>query len=88
MLITRRTTARGRCTHVIEERLPELRILKCQNGRESVNRSTFCQDLNPDPNPDPSKRIVEAGELPQIKVLDHVIVGHQQYCSFRELGQI
>ena len=33
-----------------------------------------------------TKRLVEAGELLGIQVLDHIIVGDNRYVSFREQG--
>lgn len=44
-----------------------------------------------DPEPsredlDTTKRLVEAGELMGIKILDHVIVGENRYISFKEQG--
>ena len=35
-----------------------------------------------------TRRLVEAGRLMDIPVLDHIIIGHQQYFSFREAGLI
>lgn len=35
-----------------------------------------------------TKRIVEAGQLMGIDVLDHIVVGDSRYCSFKEIGQI
>lgn len=35
-----------------------------------------------------SKRIIEAGELLGIKVLDHIIIGDKKYCSLKEKGFI
>ncbi len=35
-----------------------------------------------------TKRLVEAGRLMDIPVLDHIIIGHNQYFSFREQGMI
>ncbi len=50
---------------------------------------------HPSNNPEPSgedikitKRIVEAGELMGIKVLDHIIIGGDTYKSLKELGYI
>lgn len=50
---------------------------------------------HPSGDPSPSdadlrttKRLVESGQILQIEVVDHVIVGHQQHCSFREIGRI
>lgn len=33
-----------------------------------------------------TRELVRAGLILKIEVLDHVIVGHQRHCSFRELG--
>jgi DNA repair protein RadC len=48
---------------------------------------------HPSGEPEPSsndmkltKRIKDAGEILQITVYDHIIVGHQRYFSFRESG--
>jgi len=35
-----------------------------------------------------TKLLVEAGRIVQIEVIDHIIVGHERHCSFRELGII
>jgi DNA repair protein RadC len=35
-----------------------------------------------------TKRLISAAEILGIVVTDHVIVGHQRHCSFRELGLI
>ena len=50
---------------------------------------------HPSGDPSPSdadvrmtKRFVESGRILCIEVLDHVIVGHQRHCSFREMGHI
>jgi DNA repair protein RadC len=47
---------------------------------------------HPSGEPEPSqadisitKRLVEAGSLPGIRVIDHVMLGHQRHCSFREM---
>jgi DNA repair protein RadC len=44
-----------------------------------------------DPTPsrddvDLTKRLLAAGTLLGIEILDHVIVGHGRYASFKELG--
>jgi len=46
-----------------------------------------------DPNPsaediDITRRLVEAGKLLGIDVLDHIIIGEQKYCSLKSLGLI
>ena len=47
-----------------------------------------------DPTPSPNdvaltRRVVQAGQLLGIDVLDHIIVGHdRRYCSLRELGKL
>jgi len=33
-----------------------------------------------------TKRIIEAGKLLDIEVLDHVIIGNQRYASLKERG--
>jgi DNA repair protein RadC len=35
-----------------------------------------------------TKRVREAGEILQIQVRDHVIIGHQRYFSFCEMGML
>ncbi|WP_314060488.1 DNA repair protein RadC [uncultured Vagococcus sp.] len=35
-----------------------------------------------------TKRVVECGELMGIELLDHLIIGHQSYCSLKELHVI
>ena len=49
---------------------------------------------HPSGNPEPSqedkditKKLIEAGDLLNIKVLDHVIIGEQNYYSFKEKSQ-
>lgn len=48
---------------------------------------------HPSGDPSPSKedhemtkRIVEAGKIMGINVIDHIVVGDGRYCSFKELG--
>jgi len=44
---------------------------------------------NPSPSPDDvalTRRLVAAGTLMGVDVLDHIIVGHGRYASFKELG--
>jgi DNA repair protein RadC len=60
--------------------------------RESAARVVLVHN-HPSGNPDPSpedksltRRLVEAGELLGIPVLDHIIVGHDTYFSFAERG--
>jgi DNA repair protein RadC len=62
--------------------------------RESAAKVLFVHN-HPSGNPAPSpqdravtKRLVDAGKLVGIDVLDHVIVGHKDYYSFAEHGQI
>ena len=50
---------------------------------------------HPSGNPQPSqedivttKRLCEAGELLGIEVIDHVIVGHENYYSFKQEGML
>ena len=50
---------------------------------------------HPSGDPEPSRediettqRLISAGEIMGIKVLDHVIVGENRYCSFKERGLI
>lgn len=33
-------------------------------------------------------RLIESGRILQIEVVDHIIVGHQRHCSFREMGRL
>ena len=35
-----------------------------------------------------TEKLIEAGEIIGIKVVDHIIVGDNQYCSLREEGKI
>jgi DNA repair protein RadC len=60
--------------------------------RESAAKVVFVHN-HPSGNPDPSpqdrsltRRLVDAGELVGIAVLDHIIVGHDTYFSFAERG--
>ncbi|MCJ7551069.1 MAG: hypothetical protein MUQ30_15450, partial [Anaerolineae bacterium] len=44
-----------------------------------------------DPNPSPedialTRRLVDAGKLMEIAVLDHLVIGHNRYESLRERG--
>lgn len=55
--------------------------------------SIICAHNHPSGNPDPSKedieitnRLVEAGDILGISVLDHVIIGHNRFFSFKEQG--
>ena len=44
---------------------------------------------DPTPSPDDvqiTTRIYQAGELIGIHLLDHIVIGDQKYCSFREEG--
>lgn len=46
---------------------------------------------DPDPTSDDAvltRRLVQAGELLGVDVLDHVILGHQSYYSFKEHGRL
>lgn len=64
--------------------------------REAIKQncaSIICVHNHPsgDPSPSPqdveiSKRLVEAGEIIGIDVLDHVIIGKYGYCSIKEMG--
>jgi DNA repair protein RadC len=53
----------------------------------------ICLHNHPSGDPEPSRedveitrRLVEAGEIIGIKVLDHVIIGEQRYLSMKERG--
>jgi len=53
----------------------------------------ICLHNHPSGDPEPSeedigitKRLVEVGELMGIRVLDHVIIGEQEYLSMKERG--
>ena len=35
-----------------------------------------------------TRRLVEAGKIMGIEVIDHLIIGHEQYCSLKEKGSI
>lgn len=64
--------------------------------REAVKRSAasiICAHNHPSGNPAPStedidvtKRLVEAGQLMGIELLDHVIIGDHQFISLKEKG--
>jgi len=64
--------------------------------REAVRRSTasiVCAHNHPSGNPAPSpedievtKRLVEAGSIIGIELLDHVIIGDHQFISLKEKG--
>ena len=48
---------------------------------------------HPSGDPEPSKediqitnRLVEAGNIVGIKILDHIIIGNEQYVSFKDRG--
>lgn len=46
-----------------------------------------------DPTPskediDVTRRLVEAGKIMGIDIIDHLIIGHEQYCSLKEKGAI
>lgn len=66
--------------------------------RAAIKRSSasiICIHNHPsgDPTPSPediqmTKRLMEAGEIVGIEVLDHVIIGDQRYVSLKELGLI
>lgn len=50
---------------------------------------------HPSGDPQPSEedrnltsRVIKAGEIMNIPVLDHIVIGHDQYCSFKEKGLI
>ena len=64
--------------------------------REAVKRSAasiICAHNHPSGNPTPSaedvdvtKRLLEAGKLMGIELLDHVIIGDHQFISLKEKG--
>ena len=66
--------------------------------RVAVAAAGYCIVLmhnHPSGEPEPSdmdkrltRRVKEAGELLQIEVRDHVIVGHQRFFSFRQAGMM
>ena len=46
---------------------------------------------DPEPSPDDvalTDRIRHAGELLGVEVVDHIVVGQDRYCSFRETGRL
>jgi len=50
---------------------------------------------HPSGDPSPSQadvkvtaRLVESGRILQIEVIDHIVLGHNRHCSFREAGLI
>lgn len=64
--------------------------------RQAIKRcsaSIICIHNHPSGNPEPSpedleitKRLISAGNIIGINVLDHVIIGHQRYISLAERG--
>ena len=57
--------------------------------------SIICVHNHPSGDPTPSlediqltKRLVQAGEIIGIEVLDHMVVGHERFCSLKELGHM
>jgi len=66
--------------------------------REAVKRSAasiICVHNHPSGDPTPSqediqvtKRLVEAGKIMGIELLDHIIIGNQKYVSLKEKGYI
>ena len=59
--------------------------------RHAVSLILVHNHPNGDPTPSPddmqiTARIYQAGELLGIHLLDHIIIGDQKYCSFREEG--
>lgn len=55
----------------------------------------FCLIHHPSGNPNPSsedkdftKQLIDAGEIMQIKVLDHIVIGDNCYFSFVDEGLI
>jgi DNA repair protein RadC len=64
--------------------------------REAVRENTTALILvhnhpSGDPTPSPedvqvTRRIIEAGRLLDIEVLDHLVIGHQRYVSLKERG--
>lgn len=64
--------------------------------RPAIKRSSasiICVHNHPSGNPDPSpedvtitKRLVEAGTIIGIDVLDHIVIGYHQYVSLKERG--
>ncbi len=66
--------------------------------REAVKRSAasiICVHDHPSGDPTPSqediqvtKRLVEAGKIMGIELLDHIIIGNQKYVSLKEKGYI
>ncbi|HBR18334.1 MAG TPA: hypothetical protein DD725_12190, partial [Deltaproteobacteria bacterium] len=60
--------------------------------RESAASVIFVHN-HPSGDPEPSKediqitnRLAEAGNIVGIKILDHIIVGNEQYVSFKDRG--
>ena len=60
--------------------------------RESAASVIFVHN-HPSGDPEPSKediqithRLVEAGNIVGIKILDHIIIGNEQYVSFKDRG--
>ncbi|MEK3726203.1 RadC family protein [Paenibacillus sp. FSL H8-0034] len=57
--------------------------------------SIICAHQHPSGDPTPSQediqltiRLMEAGEIIGIEVLDHIVLGHDQFVSLKELGMI
>lgn len=64
--------------------------------RPAIKRSSssiICVHNHPSGNPEPSREDIdvtnhlsEAGKIIGIKLLDHIIIGHNRYCSLKERG--
>ncbi|MFD0957971.1 RadC family protein [Paenibacillus chungangensis] len=68
-------------------------VMKASIRRSAASIILAHQHPSGDPTPSPediqlTKRLVEAGEVCGISVLDHVIVGHHRYVSMKEQGLI
>ena len=73
-------------------------MYKRQVFKEAIKRSSasvICAHNHPSGDPTPSQqdiqlthRLYEAGELIGIKLLDHLIIGDEQFTSLKEKGYL
>jgi DNA repair protein RadC len=66
-------------------------VFRCAIRKNSANIIIAHNHPSGDPNPSPedialTRRLVEAGKLLEIEVLDHFVIGHNRYISLRERG--
>lgn len=58
-------------------------------GNRALETVKFAQLANPTPSPDDmalTRRLIDAGRLIGVDVLDHIVIGDGRYVSFREVG--